>query len=284
MRPQATNGGRVRYIPGPVYYMPREGYEGLVLEASLGAEEETGRLIREIVGLVDQLGYNVHKLVVSDRQEGQMLFFLVVRRRSGGRDLETLMTMLSRLPQIRSVRPGQRHEAVLYSEDLFPPMFLGDRSVMMGTVSLEGLVVKSRDIMGKDIASLFLNRLGTFMGKRMYEGYRGLAGDWSRQETIRSFLRMILSITGWALLEDYKVDRNGVTIVLRDLWETQLLQENGISENPHITLGMIASLFEEITSNPVDVTVKTIRQKEGTLTVFQIKLPHRPPSRTGVRT
>ena len=278
MRPPKTNG-RVRYIPGPVYHMPTPGYEGIVLEARAGAEEETGLLIKDIVGLVDQLGYNVHKLVVSDHQENSIMIFLVVRRRRDGRKLDTLVSMLQRLPRIQGVKPSQRHREILYSEDMFPILFLGDRGVMMSMASLEGLIVKSRDIIGDQVASLFLDRLGTFMGKRMYEGYNTLTRGWSHQDIVHSFLKMMFSLTGWAILEDYRVDTKGVTIVLRDLWETQVMEENGIKETPHLTLGIVKSLFEEITHSPIEVTVKTIRQSKSTLTVFQIRIKPQKPGR-----
>lgn len=275
MRPPYKTNGRVRYIPGPVYHMPTPGYEGIVLEARAGAEEETGLLIKDIVGLVDQLGYNIHKLVVSDHQEDTLVIFLVVKRRSSGRDRDTLVSMLKRLPRIDAVRPSQKHTSVLYSEDMFPPLFLGERGVMMSMVSLEGLVVKSRDIMGDHVANLFLDRLGTFIGKKYYEGYSSLALGWNRQDTIHSFLRMLLSLTGWAILEDYKVEPRGITIVLRNLWETQLMQDHDLKEPPHLTQAIIRSLFEEITKAPVQVKTKIINQRDGTLTVFQIKPQHR---------
>ncbi len=191
----------------------------------------------------------------SETINGKSILFMVVDREDKSEAyLERLIRKLpEEIPGIKSVEEARRFRNIIYSYRLFPIVLISNRWILMGPASIRTIACDLREEVGDKVAEVLLTLMGRKVGEETYDYYKSL-GKFEKITDALEFLKMILYMAGWTILEEYEVERNIIFMRFVDLWECWAGKESRACEDkPYFFMGAVMGFFSKVFNEEVKV-------------------------------
>ncbi len=248
------------YQIAPIFKVDKGNLRGIEFILEGREDKVVLEAIQKIIMKLENLGCLLRYQRISEIVDGEALYLAVVD--AGCFSSKDVVGELKGLDGVKSVSVIEPENGLIYSRKLYPPVLFEGRVILTGPASMEGVIIETRKQLGR-VADVVINRVGYFVGKRIGEAYSSSYLKDRKHSSIKKFLELFSIISGWGVLEEYYVERDGTIVLkLRDLWEKWIMDRNGIRGRPEYTLGMINGFFETILGRPVKVHYT--KQWEGT--------------------
>ncbi|MGB9725882.1 MAG: hypothetical protein ACPLZ8_04440 [Fervidicoccaceae archaeon] len=234
------------------------------LDIGLEGEGETAlNSMAEVLKRIRERGIEILSSKGNYRLEGGAFeadFLVAVK--GGEKEASQIAEDLKTIRGVSHSSISDKFGRICYSKRLFPIDVFGLRWILMGPANYEALLLGMKKILGTQIYPLAFRKLGNQIGKNIYEYYIKSMGKVESFDFAMSFLSMIITISGWGIVEHWGVTQNGIEIVFRDYWEVQLFQAKMVEDKPRLLIGLLEGFFEDLLRREVSADVLSV-EKEG---------------------
>jgi len=241
-----VNEETVTFRPLLLLYSEKGPFSCIDLSLS-GEQEKLFSSIEEVTKKIKNSGLEILGAKGSYRLDGSNSSAdLLIAVRGEEEEVSKISEQLRSLDCVTHSSVSMKFDGFCYSRRLFPIDAFGLRWVMMGPANYEAILLGAKKILGSQIFPYFQRKLGNQIGENLYDYYIELTRRIESFDEAMSFLSMMFSVSGWGILETWKVDQNGVEVTLRDYWEVQFYQAKMVDEKPRILLGLLEGFFKNL--------------------------------------
>jgi predicted hydrocarbon binding protein len=252
---------------GPIVTEP-EGRKYVGID--LLVKEGKGRLAW-ITNFMEENNISIATIFTDSEMREERAVFLACDMTNSKITNEELLEKLRSQEWVMKAELSPRFKKLIYSQQLFPPVFGFERGIGLGIAHMTALFVNLYRELGTDGASTVLCGLGRFIGETVYNKYTTRFGLTKREEFIK-LLHSLAIPSGYGYIEDYSIDRNTIVLYMRDDWESITKIASKMEVRHDFMKCFLEGYFEKVFNRDVKVTPIIVSRKKAYVVAFRISV------------